>query len=250
MPSNSKGTFGRGFKDGLAIGLGYLSVSFTFGIFAVNSGLSWWQATLMSFMNVTSAGQQAAVGIMSASGGLIEMAIATFVINVRYALMAISLSQRADESMNIPSRILLANFITDEIFAVAYNSPFEVNRRFMAGLAVLPVAGWTLGTFLGTMFSTLMPDIVSSSMAIGIFGMFVAIVLPQTKKDRIVMWSCLVAIALSITFYYVPFLKNNISGGFTIIICAVVAALVGVFMLPPEESVLEKDTNKAVTNNG
>lgn len=243
--STNKGMFTLGLAEGLAIGLGYLSVSFSFGILAVSSGLSWWQATLMSLLNVTSAGQVAAVGIMSASGGLIEMAITTAVINIRYALMSISLSQKTDESMTTPYRLLLANFITDEIFGVASSAPFEVNRRFMAGLAVLPVAGWTLGTLLGAIFGAIMPDIVSSSMAIGIYGMFIAIVLPVTKKDKIVMWSCLVAITLSIMLYFVPFLKDNVDSGFAIIISSVIAALVGVFMLPEED---ETNENEVIAN--
>lgn len=234
--SDNKGTFKGGLRDGLAIGLGYLSVSFSFGIMAVTSGLSWWQATLMSLMNVTSAGQVAGVGIMSASGGLIEMAVTTAIINIRYSLMSISLSQKTDESMTTPWRLLLANFITDEIFGVASGAPHPVNRSFMAGLAVLPVAGWTLGTLLGSLFGALMPPIVSESLAIGIYGMFVAIVLPVVRKDKIIMCSCIVAVILSIIFRYVPFLYAHVSSGFAIIICSVIAALVGVFMLPPEDS--------------
>ena len=46
-----------GVKDGIPVGLGYLAVSFTFGISAIVAGLNWWQATLMSMVVLTSAGQ-------------------------------------------------------------------------------------------------------------------------------------------------------------------------------------------------
>ena len=235
MQDNNASSLSKGLRDGLAIGLGYLSVSFSFGVMAVTSGLSWWQAVIMSFANLTSAGQVAGVGIMSASGGLIEMAVTTAIINIRYSLMSISLSQKTDESMTTPARIALANFITDEIFGVAAGAPHPVGRRYMAGLASLPLIGWTLGTLLGAIFGSIMPDIVSESLAIGIYGMFVAIVLPQTRKDRTVMWSCLIAVTLAVVFRYVDFLHAHISSGFAIIICASVAALIGVFITPYDD---------------
>ena len=112
--ASNGGTFREGLRDGLAIGLGYLSVSFSFGILAVASGLSWWQAVLVSATNITSAGQVAGVGIMASSGGLIEMMASQIVINLRYSLMAISLSQKTDKSMSSLKRALLAYGLTDE----------------------------------------------------------------------------------------------------------------------------------------
>lgn len=234
--------FKSGFNDGLAIGLGYLSVSFSFGIMAVAQGLSWWQAVMVSLFNLTSAGQVAAVGIMgnaaaySLSGGMIEMAISTLVINLRYSLMGISLSQKTDETMTTPARLVTGFAITDEIFGVA-SSKESVSRNYMLGLAVLPIVGWTLGTLLGAVCGNILPDIVTNSLAIGIYGMFVAIVLPVARKNKSIALVSIIAIVLSIICWYVPFLKEHISSGFAIIICAIVAALVGVFLTPVESEV-------------
>lgn len=231
--------FNRGIKDGLAIGLGYLSVSFSFGIMAVSQGLSWWQAVLVSLFNLTSAGQVAAVGIMgtpgiSLSGGMIEMAVSTLVINLRYSLMGISLSQKTDETMTTPARLVTGFAITDEIFGVA-SSQEKVSRNYMLGLAVLPILGWTLGTLLGAVCGNILPAIVTNSLAIGIYGMFVAIVLPVSRKNKSIAFVSIVAVILSIICYYVPFLKAHISSGFAIIICAIIASLMGVFLMPPKE---------------
>lgn len=231
--------FNRGIKDGLAIGLGYLSVSFSFGIMAVSQGLSWWQAVLVSLFNLTSAGQVAAVGIMgtpgiSLSGGMIEMAVSTLVINLRYSLMGISLSQKTDETMTTPARLVTGFAITDEIFGVA-SSQEKVSRNYMLGLAVLPILGWTLGTLLGAVCGNILPAIVTNSLAIGIYGMFVAIVLPVSRKNKSIAFVSIVAVILSIICHYVPFLKAHISSGFAIIICAIIASLMGVFLMPPKE---------------
>lgn len=229
-------TFKEGFKDGLAIGLGYLSVSFSFGILAVSSGLSWWQAVLISLTCLTSAGQVAGVGIMAASGGLIEMAMAQLVINMRYSLMSISLSQKADKTLNTPSRLITAFFITDEIFGVSSGKGKPIGRRYMLGLAVLPVIGWTLGTLLGAVCGNILPSILTESLAIGIYGMFVAIVIPASRKDKGIALVSFISVILSLVFYFTPVLHEKISSGFTIIICAVVAALIGTFTVGKEAS--------------
>ena len=233
----------KGLKDGLAIGLGYLSVSFSFGILAVTSGLSWWQAVLVSFTNLTSAGQVAGVGIMAAGGTLIEMAVATLVINLRYALMAISLSQKTDASMTTPARLFTGFFITDEIFGVASSSDHPVSRSYMIGLGTLPVAGWTLGTLLGAVLGNILPAIVTNALAIAIYGMFIAIVLPATRKSKAVMIVSLISVALSCILFYVPVLHDKISSGFAIIICSIIAALVGAIFMPAQTEQKKEENN-------
>lgn len=234
-----KSLFLRGMKDGLAIGLGYLSVSFSFGILAISMGLSWWQAVLVSLLNLTSAGQVAAVGIMggalvpgfSLSGGMIEMAVSTLIINLRYSLMGISLSQKTDETMTTPVRLITGYVITDEVFGVA-SSQESVSRDYMLGVGILPIIGWTSGTLLGALCGSILPEIVTSALTIGLYGMFVAIVLPVARKDKMVAIVSLISMVLSVIFYYVPFLKEHVSSGFAIIICAVASALVGVLKTP------------------
>ena len=229
------GTFHEGLKDGLAIGLGYLSVSFSFGILAVSSGLSWWQAVLVSLTNITSAGQVAGVGIMSASGGLIEMMISQIVINLRYSLMAISLSQKTDRSMNTVKRALLAYGLTDEIFGVAVSKDHEVGSKYFFGLTVLPVTGWVTGTLLGAILGGIFPEFLTNALAVGIYGMFISIVIPKAKHSRMVMACSLIACTISCLLFYVPWLKSHISSGFAVIIAAVIAALVGVFCFPHDD---------------
>lgn len=222
-------------------------MSFSFGIMAVAEGLSWWQAVLISFLNLTSAGQVAGVGIMTAAGGPIEMAVTTAVINLRYSLMSISISQKADKSLTVPARLLVANFITDEIFGVTCGREEDASRDFILGTAVLPVLGWTTGTLLGALLGSVLPEIVASSLAIGIYGMFVAIVIPKAEEDRRILTVSLISVVLACVFWYVPVLKAHISSGFAIIICAVIAALAGVFFLPHKA---EAAKNEAAAKEG
>ncbi len=228
-----KESFFRGVKAGIPIGLGYLSVSFTFGIMAVSYGFHWWQALLISMLTVTSAGQFAGIGTMLYPGQYIEMLVSQLTINVRYSFMSISLSQKTDEKFKGIWRWLFGFMMTDEIFAVA-STEKEVSRSFFAGLMTTPYLGWSLGTLIGALLGNVLPHRLMSALSLAIYGMFVAIVMPGMKESRAVVMVVLLALGLSSLFYYVPVL-SQVSSGLAISICAIVAALAGAALFPVKE---------------
>lgn len=223
--------FLRGLRDGVPIGLGYLSVSFAFGITAVSRGVPGWIALLISMTNLTSAGQLAGLDLMVLGCTVGEMILTQCVINLRYALMSVSLSQKLDASVRLRDRFLIAFGNTDEVFAVASGQPGLVGRFYLFGLIVAPYIGWSSGTLLGTVASGLLPVSVMSALGIAIYGMFVAIVIPPAKKHRAVAAVLGGAVALACAFRYLPVL-NRVSGGFVIILCAVIAASLGAVLAP------------------
>lgn len=229
-----KKDFSRGIVDGIPICLGYLSVSFAFGIFAVESGLKIWQALMVSMFCVTSAGQLAAVPIMTACGGVLELAISQLVINMRYALMSISLSQKLDGGVTTPHRLAIAFVNTDEVFAMASGQKGSVSKSYMYGLILTPWLGWVTGTLIGAVAGNVLPAVVSASLGVAIYGMFVAIVVPEMKKSGATAACVAIAVALSCLFYYMPGLRD-IPTGFTIIVCAVTASLIMAFAAPIPE---------------
>ncbi len=223
----------RGLKAGIPIALGYLSVSFTFGIIAISYGLSWWQALIISMTTVTSAGQFAGIGIMLHPGQYFQMLISQITINIRYSFMSISVGQKADERFTGLSRWILGFMMTDEIFAVAAQEE-SVSRSFFARLATLPYLGWSVGTLLGAILGSILPDRLMSALSLAIYGMFVAIVVPEMKKTRPVLIVVVLAMLLSCAFHYIPFL-SSISSGITITIVAISAAVVGAILFPVDE---------------
>lgn len=224
----------QGIKDGAAIGIGYLSVSFTFGLTAVAGGLTWWEALLISMTNLTSAGQFAGITIIAAAGTYMEMAVSQLVINLRYALMSISLSQKVDHNFNLPKKLILGFANTDEIFAMAMCRKEDVSSRYFAGLIVLPYFGWTSGTLLGGICGNILPQNVSDALGLAIYGMFIAIIVPAMKGDRRILLMVLLAVILSCCLFYIPVFQT-ISSGFAIIICAVITSAVGAVFFPIEE---------------
>ncbi len=226
--------FLQGIKDGSAIGIGYLSVSFTFGLAAVSSGLFWWQALLVSMVNMTSAGQFAGITVMASVGSYLEMAVSQLVINLRYALMSISLSQKVNSQFQTGKKLILGFANTDEIFAVAMSRAGEVGSCYFSGLALLPYLGWSLGTLAGAVCGNILPRQLSDALGLAIYGMFIAIVVPAAKKDSRILKMVIVAVLLSCCIYYIPIFQN-ISEGFAIIICAVAASLAGAAFFPIEK---------------
>lgn len=226
-------TFIRGVRGGIPIGMGYLPVSFSFGIMAVSCGLEWWQALLISMTTLTSAGQLAALGVMVHPGQYVEMLVSQLTINLRYSFMSMSLSQKTAPEFRGVRRWLLGFFMTDEIFAVA-SAEQQVSTKFFMGLAVMPYIGWATGTLLGSVLGNILPPLVMNALCLAIYGMFLAIIAPVARRSVAVLSVVGVAIALHVAFYYVPGL-NTISSGLSISICAIVAAVFGALVFPVED---------------
>ena len=232
-----KNDFFRGVKAGLPIGLGYLSVSITFGIMAISAGLYWWQGLLISLLTLTSAGQVASLSIIINPGRYIELLISQCTINVRYCFMSIALSQKTDSKFTKFYKWLLGFFITDEIFAVAMTEK-EVSESFFLGLGVLPYIGWGLGTLIGTLLGNVLPNSIMLALGLAIYGMFIAIIVPPARENSKVFFVVALAIVASLCFTYIPGIKA-ISSGWKIIIIAVFVSGLAAFLFPIKEEAKE-----------
>lgn len=228
-------TFREGLRDGVPIGLGYLSVSFGIGIAAVAAGLSPLISLIISMTNETSAGQKAGLDLIAdclpLAEGIITMILSQLVINLRYSLMGISLSQRLDSSFTTPWRMLLSFSITDEIFAVASTKKEKVGVYYFAGLGCIPYIGWAAGTLLGALAGTLLPETVRGCLGLMLYGMFIAIIIPPARRERGVLFAVCLAVTLSCVFYFLP-LFDFLSDGLALIIAAVASAAVAALLFP------------------
>lgn len=226
--------FKRGIKDGMPIAVGYLSVSFGFGLMVVREGFSMLVAAIISMTNLTSAGQVAGLAVIAAGGTCAEIALTQLIINLRYALMSISLSQKLDKSFTTFHRFTTAFGITDEIFAVASSKPADINRNYMYGLIMMPFIGWTGGTIMGAIAGNVLPGNLKAALGIAIYGMFLAIILPAARENTGVLVTVIVASAISCVIRFVP-VFDFITSGFSIIICAVIAAGFAAVFFPVKE---------------
>lgn len=228
-----KSDFFRGMSHGIPIALGYLSVSFGFGIKAVSAGLSVFAATAISATNLTSAGQAAGVDIIAVGGTLIEMILVQLTINIRYSLMALSLSQKLDGKFSLPHRLVASYGITDEIFAVCSAQKQKLTPAYMYGIILISAVGWITGTALGAAAGQLLPESISSALGIVLYGMFMAIIIPPARKQLSVLSVVVVSALASILFRYV---LTAVSLGFAVIISAVIASVAGALFFPVKDT--------------
>lgn len=225
----------NGIKDGIPIALGYLAVSFTFGIVAKNTGLSATQASFMSLTNLTSAGQFAALSLIGTSAAYLEMAVTQLVINLRYCLMSCALSQKLDEQMPFAHRFLLACGVTDEIFGVSVCREGKLNPFYMYGVMSVAIPGWTLGTFLGVVSGSILTPRLISALSVALYGMFLAVIIPPAKKNNVLAGLILISMLTSFLFADTPVL-GRISPGFRIILLTVVLAGAAAIAFPVGET--------------
>lgn len=228
-------TFKKGLKDGLPIMLAYFAVSLAFGVSATALGVPAYVTVIMSMTNLTSAGQQAGIIIVAALGSVVEIIFTQLVINARYFLMSLSLSQKLDEKFSLLDRFLCAFGITDEIFAVAISQKEKINAKYAFGLILLPFIGWSAGTLAGVLSGNFLPVDVVNALQIAIYAMFIAIVIPDCLKNLKIFPVILISAGLSALFFFIPALQSlkNVA----CVICAIIASAIGAWIFPIEEEV-------------
>ena len=226
--------FVAGMKAGMPVCIGYFSVSFGFGAMAVVQGLSVWHAILISATNLTSAGQFAGLTVIAAGAAILEMILTQLVINSRYALMSLALGPRFGPSVGIGKRLLAAFFNTDEIFALGMAREGKLTVSYFVGAGTVAAIGWTGGTAMGAIAGSVLPEMLRAALGVMLYGMFIAIVVPQARQEKPVLLSVVLALIFSCLFTWVPGL-NSVSAGLAIVICTVVAAAVCAWVAPVDE---------------
>ena len=219
---------------GLPIGLGYLAVSFTLGITARNAGLNAFQATLTSFLCEASAGEAAGFAVIAANGAYLEMIVMQIVANARYLLMSFALSQKLDRKTGLIERLILGWYLTDEVFGVSISAPGKLCPTYTYGAIVPSCIGWSLGTCMGVIVGNILPAAIVSALSVGLYGMFIAIIIPPSKESKTVLVLVAVSMLCSFAFNRIPWFDGISSGTKTIILTLVIAA-VGAILKPVKE---------------
>ena len=214
--------------------MGYFAVSFTFGMACVEEGLGVFTAVMISLTNLTSAGQFAGLGIILGGGSYLEMALTQFVINLRYALMSLAMSQKFERNMPFFHRFFIAYDMTDEIFGICSTQEERISPYYNYGALCVAAPGWVFGTLFGALLGGILPDMIMSALSVAIYGMFLAIIIPPAKEKRPVMAVIVVSMLLGALFHYAPGL-NRISFGFVIIIIALSVSVVAAILRPDVE---------------
>lgn len=228
--------FFRGVRTGVPIALGYLAVGFTLGITAKNAGLTAFQSGLTSLLVSASAGQYAAFTMMAAQSGYLEIAIMEAVTNARYILMSCALSQKLPETTKTWHRLTMGFAVTDEIFGMAIAEEDKLNPYYYFGMMAIAVPLWALGTFLGTSVGNVLPGSVVSALSVGLYGMFLAVIIPASKKNRIILGVVVVSMAASFALEVIPWFAAIASGTRTILLTVVIASAAAVLFPVKEET--------------
>lgn len=232
---HNRTSFLAGMRDGVPIALGYFAVAFTLGITAGKAGMSAVQASLMSALMLASAGEFAGISMIASCAGFMEMIVTTIVINMRYLLMSSALSQKVQQNRPFVHRIFMSYMVTDEIFGISMAVPGKLDPFYQYGAGSVAAPGWVLGTFLGCAAGMILPSSVMNAMSVAIYGMFLAVVIPPARKDRIIAAVVVISMTASFLVQKIPGL-NKISSGFQIILLTVLISAAAAKICPVKEN--------------
>lgn len=224
----------EGVRDGMPIALGYFVVAFTLGIAARNAGLSPFQGFLASFFNNASAGEYAAFIVIAADRPYLEMALITLVANARYLLMSCVLSQRFSPDASLWHRIFVGFDVTDEIFGISAARPAPLDPYYNYGAMLVALPGWSVGTAVGIIAGNALPAAVVSALSVALYGMFLAIIIPPSRKNRVIGMFVAIAFAASFAASVLP-VVSELSGGTRTILLTVILAAVAAAKYPRDE---------------
>ncbi len=228
MTRERKNIFKKGIRNGLPIGVGYFAVSFALGIAAVNAGISPFAAMIMSLTNLTSAGEYAGITVIAAASGYVEMAVIQLVTNARYLLMSFSLSQKFDNKLPLFHRLFISFGITDEIFALSSTEPGKIDPVYIYGILLTAIPGWTIGTLTGAIMGNILPKILVNALSVGLFGMFIAIIIPPARKS--IKLSGVIVFSMCASYIFslksvLPFITSGTKNIILIVIISLLASL-------------------------
>lgn len=232
---DNKFWYKKGLRDGIPIALGYFAVAFTLGIAAEKAGLNAIDTFIATGTTLASAGGYAGISIIAAAGSYIEMFLTMLVVNARYLLMSCSLSQKISPKTSTLHRMGIAFGVTDEIFGISSAVLGYLNPFYNYGAMTVSIPAWASGAALGVILGNVLPTSVMSALSVAIFGMFLAIIIPPAKENKVIMGGIIVSFVLSFLFEKLPIIANNISSGLRVIILTVVIALTLAILFPVKE---------------
>ncbi len=234
QPKSHRLWFAQGIRDGIPIALGYLAVSFTLGIAARNAGFNPWQAFFVSLTNNASAGEYAGFTLIAAGANYLQVALITLITNARYLLMSCSLSQKLSPDTPMIHRFLVAYDVTDEIFGISVSVSGKLDPFYNYGAMAVALPGWAFGTYFGVLMGNILPANVVSALSVGLFGMFIAIIIPPARKSKVILGLVILSMVSSYLCGILPVL-SGISTGMRTILLTVVISLGAAILFPHEE---------------
>lgn len=240
---DNKTAFKKGIQHGIPIALGYFAVAFTLGIAARNAGINAWQSFVISATNLSSTGEYVGFTGIAEKATYLEMVLMILIANARYLLLSCSLSQKFSSDMKSIHRFLIGCFVTDEIFGISISVPEKLNPFYTYGAAAVAVPGWSIGTCLGVIMGNILPANIVSALSVGLFGMFIAIIIPPAKKDKIVAGLVVISMIISYIATRWSALAQISSGTKVIVITLVISTLAAIIF--PKEAEKEKGGNVA-----
>lgn len=240
--NRNKNAFINGIRDGIPIALGYFSVAFSLGIVAKKAGLNPFQGFLSSMLNHASAGEYAEFTVIMANAPYLEMAFVILITNIRYMLMSCALSQKFHPNTSYIHRFLVGFGITDEIFGISIGRSGALNPYYNYGAMCISLPGWSAGTAIGIVAGNILPASIVSALSVALYGMFIAIIIPASKANRVVGGVVTASFLISFAVSKISFF-DGMSDSMKISLLTILIAGIAAYLFPAKDEEYDRESD-------
>lgn len=229
MTEEKRKLFASGVRAGLPIMLGYVPIGIAYAVMARQAGLSVGQTCLMSLTVYAGASQMMAAGMLAGKAGFLAIVLATFVLNLRHIIMSTCVMHRM-EPTPMSLRLLAAFGVTDESFAVFTTGGKSRSVLFFLGISLSIYLSWNLGSLLGALAMDLMPPVLTASLDISLYAMFVSLLMPELPGNgRLALLVLLTALCSAL-------LSQVLASSWALIVSTLLCAWIGTFFVELKEA--------------
>lgn len=173
--------FLSGMKASIPACLGVIPVGISFGLLAVKAGLTNFEAILMSASVMAGAAQLMSISMITQGAAFSAIILGTFFINLRHIVMSSSVMHRMKKAALL-QRMVAAFALCDESFAI-FSLSDEDSHLFLLGINSALYGSFIISTFIGSLMTGFLPQIVVDSFSIALYAAFLGLLLPSIKNN-------------------------------------------------------------------
>ena len=171
------------FKLTIPVLMGYIPLGMAFGLLLSSMMIPWYYAFFMSVFIFAGAGQFLALGLFATQATLLEIGVATFLLNLRHTFYGLSMISSLKNFSWKKHYVIFG--LTDETFALLKTKDIDEKDREKVYLTItaLNQSYWIIGSVIGAVLGNVLP-FDYSGIEFSLTALFVVLSIELYNKSK------------------------------------------------------------------